>query len=63
MDYILGYFGRTASRARKAYLNYVEAEIGQGRQDDLTGGGLIRSVGGWSEVKRLKQQGARPCDE
>jgi hypothetical protein len=57
VDYVLGYFGRTTNRARKAYLQYVEAGIGQGRQYELTGGGLIRSAGGWSEVKRLRQQG------
>ena len=57
VDYVLGYLGRTTNGARKAYLNYVEAGIGQGRQDELTGGGLIRSVGGWSEVKRLRHQG------
>ncbi len=28
VDYVLGYFGKTAKRARKAYLNYVEAGIG-----------------------------------
>jgi len=57
VDYVLGYFGRTTNRARKAYLKYMEAGIGQGRHDELTGGGLIRSVGGWSEVKRLRHQG------
>jgi len=57
VDYVLGYFGKTAKRARKAYLNYVEVGIGQGRQDELTGGGLVRSVGGWSEVKRLRRMG------
>jgi len=29
----------------------------QGRREDLTGGGLIRSLGGWSEVKRLGRNG------
>jgi len=57
VDYVLGYFGKTAKRARKEYLNYVEVGMGQGRQDELTGGGLIRSVGGWSEVKRLRRMG------
>jgi putative transposase len=57
VDYVLGYFDTTAKSARKAYLNYVNAGIGQGRQDELTGGGLVRSVGGWSEVKRLRRQG------
>ena len=57
VDYVLRSFGGTAKRARKAYLSYVEGGIGRGRQGDLTGGGLIRSIGGWSEVKRLREQG------
>jgi putative transposase len=44
-------------RARKAYLSYVEAGFDQGHRDDLIGGGLIRSLGGWSEVKRLRLKG------
>jgi hypothetical protein len=47
----------STNRARKAYLKYVEAGVDQGRQENLTGGGFIRSVGGCSEVKRLRQQG------
>ena len=35
----------------------MEEGIGQGRREDLTAGGLIRSVGGWAEVKQLKRQG------
>jgi REP element-mobilizing transposase RayT len=57
VDYVLGYFGRTVRRAKKAYLNYVDAGVEQGRRDELTGGGLIRSLGGWSELKRLRLKG------
>ena len=57
VDYVLGYFGETVKGARKAYVSYVEGGIDQGRQNELTGGGLIRSVGGWSEVRRLREQG------
>lgn len=57
MDYVLGYFGKIAKSARKEYINYVNAGIDQGRQDELTGGGLVRSAGGWSEVKGLRRQG------
>ena len=54
--YVLGYFGRIAGQREKAYLNFMEGGIAQGRREDLTGGGLIRSVGGWlSEVKQLKR--------
>ena len=31
--------------------------IEQGRREELTGGGLIRSLGGWSEAKRLRGRG------
>ncbi len=35
----------------------MEEGIDQGRREDLKGGGLIRKVGGWSELKQLKMQG------
>ena len=57
VSYVLGYFGSTLGRARKVYVDFVEAGIGQGHREDLIGGGLIRSVGGWTEVKSLKQSG------
>ena len=57
VDYVLGYFATTAAQAKKAYLKFMEGGIGQGRREDLTGGGLIRSIGGWAEVKGLKGQG------
>jgi hypothetical protein len=57
VEYVLGYFGSAASQAKKAYLNFMERGIARGRREDLTGGGLIRSVGGWAEVKHLKRQG------
>ena len=50
--YVLGYFGDTHRRARREYYSYMEAGLGQGHRDDLTGGGLIRSLGGWSEVRK-----------
>jgi putative transposase len=54
---VLGSFGGTDEGGRKAYVNCVEGGVGQSHQDELTGGGLIHSVGGWSEVKRLREQG------
>ena len=53
------------ARARKAYGAYVEAGSRQGRRQDLTGGGLIRSLGGWAEVRerRGKEQGPIKSDE
>ncbi|NTW68236.1 MAG: hypothetical protein HGB23_00120 [Chlorobiaceae bacterium] len=58
-EYVLGYFGERESSARKAYLEFVTTESGVGSQPELTGGGLIRSIGGWSEVKSLRQRGEK----
>ncbi len=57
VDYVLGYFGATTKSERIAYRNYVKAGIGQSRRDELTGGGLVRGAGGWSEVKEPRRQG------
>jgi putative transposase len=51
MKYVLGSFGKRFSVARKRYRSYVEAGVNQGKREDLMGGGLIRSLGGWAEVK------------
>jgi putative transposase len=51
-DYVLRYFGRTLLSARQSYLRYIEEGIARGRREDLIGGGLIRSLGGWSEVRK-----------
>jgi REP element-mobilizing transposase RayT len=58
VGYVLGYFGQTVRQARRAYVAYVEAGTAQGRREELTGGGLIRSLGGWAEAKRLRGKGS-----
>ncbi len=55
--YVKKSFGSSKSLSQKFYLNFVESGIEQGNRKDLTGGGLIRSAGGWAEVKELKRQG------
>jgi REP element-mobilizing transposase RayT len=63
-DYILSLFDATDSTARRRYAEFVVEGIHQGRRPDLIGGGLIRSVGGWSAVKALRRVGAyRKGDE
>ncbi|MEE9905955.1 MAG: transposase [Chlorobium sp.] len=57
--YVLDYFGRRESLARKEYREFVAEESGRGRQPELTGGGLIRSIGGWSELKSLRTRQQR----
>ena len=51
---VLDLFADTAPLARRYYRNFVKIGISQGRIDDLIGGGLIRSNGGWSSVKAMR---------
>ena len=55
--YVLSYFGKKVSESRKGYLSYVKKGIDQGRRPELTGGGLVRSLGGWSMIKKLRLKG------
>jgi hypothetical protein len=63
--YVLQAFGKTVPGARRVYFSYVEAGVGQRRREDLIGGGLIRSLGGWSEAKKRlgKEQDHIKSDE
>jgi putative transposase len=56
-DYVLGYFGRSRTEARKAYESFVKEGLKQGRREELTGGGLIRSLGGWTEARNALKGG------
>ncbi len=56
-DYVLRYFGEKKKDAQKQYLSFVETAQKQGRRPELTGGGLIRSLGGWSEIKKMRMDG------
>jgi len=53
--WVLGLYGEKLTAARRAYRLFVERGVGQGRRQDLTGGGLLRSAGGWEGVKSLRQ--------
>jgi len=57
-DRVLGLFAQKAGFARRAYRFFVEKGIAQGKRSDLTGGGLLRSAGGWAGVKALKSVNA-----
>jgi putative transposase len=56
-DFVLGFFGSKEKRAARAYREFVEAGNDLGPRPELEGGGLIRSMGGWSRVLSLRQQG------
>jgi REP element-mobilizing transposase RayT len=48
--YVLARFGKSMGAGRRGYRRFVEEGLGMGRVPELTGGGLIRSLGGWSRV-------------
>ncbi len=62
VEYVLSYFGKQGGRRRK-YLKFVEDGIKNGRRPELVGGGLIRSMGGWSEVLALRKRGEKEASD
>jgi putative transposase len=58
-DYVLSWFGSSEDKAKKAYRTYIYAGREQGRRPELVGGGLIRSLGGWSQVISARRHGNR----
>jgi REP element-mobilizing transposase RayT len=58
-DYVLQWFGNKEGEARKAYREFVKEGVDQGHRPDLVGGGLVRSMGGWSVVKAMRRLGDR----
>ena len=55
VEYVLSWFGKRAGQARRIYRRFVSEGIKQGHRPELVGGGLIRSLGGWSAVKSLRR--------
>ena len=53
-DKVLKLFGEKSGTARRSYRKFLGKGIEQGKRTDLTGGGLIRSVGGWASLKALR---------
>jgi REP element-mobilizing transposase RayT len=58
-NYVLLQFNDTKRKARKAYRQFVYEGIGMGRKPELTGGGLVRSLGGWSQVQSAQGKGQK----
>ena len=58
-EYVLKSFGQSVRQARRAYERFVAQGIKHGRRPDLVGGGLLRSVGGWAELKEFRDLGIR----
>jgi len=56
VDHVLAQFGRTERTARISYKRFVEEGFAMGRRPDLVGGGLVRSLGGWSQVVSMRRK-------
>jgi putative transposase len=59
IDYVLSLFGKTKRDARQRYATFLAKGVSQGRRPDLVGGGLLRSMGGWTTLKGLRKSGTR----
>lgn len=59
---ILAYFGK-GRKAVEKYEQYVEEGISGGKRPDLVGGGLIRSLGGWSQVLSFRRKGMKVASD
>ena len=66
-SYVLKLFSDQKATARRRYKAYLTKGIVMGKQPDLTGGGLVRSSGGWAEIKSggeyLRQTRRTDCSE
>jgi putative transposase len=54
---ILRYFGKRQKVAVNRYVAFLGEGISKGKRPGLVGGGLLRSVGGWSEVVSMRRRG------
>jgi len=53
---VLDHFDQNINTARHRYLEFVGKGISIGKRSDLTGGGLIRSAGGWTALTQLRRE-------
>lgn len=52
---VFEHFGRIKTEAQRNYRQFVADGLAMGKRDDLTGGGLRRSAGGWQGVHALER--------
>jgi len=58
-DTVLAYFGKRRKRAIEKYEDFIGQGIEAGSRPELVGGGLIRSLRGWSQVLSLRRVGSK----
>lgn len=57
--HVLSEFGSSMRKAIVEYRKFIQEGMGMGRSMALTGGGLIRSQGGWSQVLAMRRRGQK----
>jgi REP element-mobilizing transposase RayT len=57
--YILSQFAGSLRKAKAAYQSFVSEGLKMGNIPELTGGGLVRSKGGWSQVLAMRCRGEK----
>jgi REP element-mobilizing transposase RayT len=57
MDTVLARFGSGMHVARRRYREFAVKGIAAGKRDDLIGGGVIRSSGGWQVLEEMRKLG------
>jgi len=58
-EYILSHFACGVRKAKAAYMLFVKEGLKLGHVPELTGGGLVRSSGGWSQVLSMRGRGEK----
>ncbi len=54
-EYVLGWFGKGVKQARSRYHYFIKEGVSMGKRPELTGGGLVRSVGGWLNLMEMRR--------
>lgn len=56
-DYVLFQFGKQLKGSREAYRKFIEDGCTENHIISYSGGGLLPSYGGWSEIKSMRHRG------
>jgi len=54
-EYVLGWFGKGIKQARSRYHDFIKEGVSMGKRPELTGGGLVPSVGGWLNLREMRR--------
>jgi len=54
-EYVLRWFGKGITQGRSRYHDFMKEGVSMGKRPELTGGGLVRSVGGWLNLMEMRR--------